>query len=169
MGLSSKIAVSLNGKLTATPDLSTGEVNVAIDVARSFADGVLAGQANRLWADRGQLAASANSDLDLAGALADAFGVAQVFAKVRGLVVVADKLNTNNVVLGAAAANPWVGLLGATHTVTLRPGAALAVVCGDADLPGYLVTAGTGDLLRVANSGAGSVVNYDIAILGCAT
>ena len=31
---------------------------------------------------------------------------------------------------------------------------------------GYAVTAGTGDILKVANSGAGTGVTYDIVIVG---
>ena len=34
---------------------------------------------------------------------------------------------------------------------------------------GWLVTAGTGDLLKIANGGAGSAVDYDIILIGAAT
>jgi len=60
----------------------------------------------------------------------------------------------------------WVTLLGATHTLTLRPGAFVAVGTGAADATGYAVTATTADLLKIANSGAGTSVTYDIHIIG---
>jgi hypothetical protein len=169
MALSSLVTVSLRGKLTGTPDLGSAEANVAAEYTKTFANGALAGQADRIWADTGTLAASANTDLDLAGALTDVFGATVTFARVKAIVVAARDANTNNVVVGAAASNPWIGLLGATHTLTVRPGAFIAMACGSADLTAYAVVAGTGDLLRLANSGAGTSVTYDIAILGTAT
>ncbi|CAM5376651.1 hypothetical protein SCALM49S_02945 [Streptomyces californicus] len=69
-------------------------------------------------------------------------------------------------VVGAASSNPWATLLGATHTLTVRPGGFVAVGTGVADAIGYAVTASTGDLLKIANSGAGSAVTYDIHIIG---
>jgi hypothetical protein len=39
------------------------------------------------------------------------------------------------------------------------------LTAGPADALGYLVTAGTGDVLRITNGGAGAVT-YDIAIVG---
>lgn len=125
-----------------------------------------AGQADRLYAATVTVGASSNTDLDLVGVLLDAFGAAITFVRVKGLYVLAAAANVNNVVLGAAAANPWATLLSATGTVTLRPGAELMVRAGAADATAYAVTAGTGDLFRVANSGAGSSVSCDIGIIG---
>jgi hypothetical protein len=62
--------------------------------------------------------------------------------------------------------NPWVGFLNAAGTVTLKPGAGIVLTADQASATGYPVTAGTGDILRVANSGAGTAVLYDIAIVG---
>ncbi|MGL5908611.1 MAG: hypothetical protein ACRCZP_01335, partial [Phycicoccus sp.] len=87
--------------------------------------------------------------------------------KVKAIVIAAAAGNTNNVVVGGAATNgftSWVGA--ATHTVTVRPGGVLALFTGPADANGYAVVAGTGDLLRVANSGAGTPVSYDLLVIG---
>lgn len=76
--------------------------------------------------------------------------------------------NTNNVIVGGASSNGFVTWVGAaTHTVTVRPGATLALFAGAADAVGYTVTAATGDLLHVANSGSGTTVIYDVIVLGC--
>lgn len=153
-----------------TPDIGTAEpavhrFNRAVDIA--LAAGAGAGQADRFWSDTRTLTASANEDLDLAGAaLLDAFGVAVTFARVKALVVIAAPGNTNNVVVGAAGANPWIGAFNAAGTTTLKPGGAMALFCSSADPVAWPVVAGTGDLLRIANSGAGSSVSYDIAIVG---
>jgi hypothetical protein len=166
MSLRSKLSVVVNATHSSTLDLGAGTVPLALTYAKSLANGTGAGQADKLFHDRRTLAASATEDIDLAGVLADAFGSTITFARVKGLVIAAASGNTNNVIVGAAAANPWTALLGATGTVTLRPDAVFAVLAGEADATGYAVTAGTGDLLKVANSGAGSSVTYDIVIIG---
>ncbi|WP_158719322.1 hypothetical protein [Streptomyces sp. NBRC 110035] len=163
------LAVSAFGELTSALDLGTGKAAQSLSRSMSLASGTGAGKADRIFSDRRTLAASASEDLDLAGVLLDAFGATITFARVKGLVIAAAAGNSNNVVVGAAAATPWATLLGATHTLTLRPGAFLAVGTGAADAIGYAVTASTGDLLKVANSGAGTSVTYDIHIIGSST
>ena len=168
MPLSSRLSVEFGGKLTNTVDLGAAEANLTKRYALTLAAGVLAGQADRIWADTRTVVPATPDDLDLAGSLLDALGGPATFARIKGLVIAAAPGNTNNVVVGAAAANPWVGLLGATHTLTLRPGAVVALMAGTADLTAYPVVAGTGDTLRIANSGAGTNVVYDVAVVGCA-
>lgn len=169
MALTFKGSVVLAGKqLTALTIGGNREANLAKTYAVSLVDGVLAGQADRIWYTTvAALAASATTDHDLAGALTDPLLGTAVFARVKGIVVKAYDANTNNVLVGAAASNPWIGLLGATHQVTLRPGAFFSAFAGQADLVGYPVVAATGDLLRITNGGAGSSVGYDIAVIGC--
>lgn len=167
MALSAKLTVGLAAKQTTTVDFGTPEANLTKNYALSLANGTAAGQADRIFTDTRTLGASANEDLDLAGTLTDAFGTTVTFAKVKAIIIGAASGNTNNVIVGGAATNAFVNWVGAaTHTVTVRPGGVLALLTGSADLNGYGVTAGTGDLLRVTNSGAGTSVTYDIAIVG---
>jgi hypothetical protein len=161
------LAVAAFAEQTTSIDLGTSRAAQSLARSLSLGNGTGAGQADRVFSDRRTLAASATEDLDLAGSLVDAFGATITFARIKGLIVAAAAGNTNNVVVGAASSNPWATLLGATHTLTLRPGAFFAVGTGSADATGYGVTASTGDLLKVANSGAGSSVTYDIHIIGC--
>lgn len=169
MLLGFKGTIGIAGKQTGVLSLGgSREANVAKNYAVSLVDGVLAGQADRIWATTvPALAASGFNDHDLAGTLQDPLLGTASFARVKGLVIAAYAANTNNVVVGAAAANPWIGLLGATHTLTLRPGAVVSVLAGQTDLVAYPVVATTGDLLRITNGGAGSSVGYDIAVIGC--
>ncbi|MEU6222245.1 hypothetical protein [Streptomyces sp. NPDC047042] len=160
------VAVSASGELTSALDLGTGRASQILARRMTLGSGTGAGKADRIWSDRRTLAASATEDLDLAGVLLDAFGAAVTFARIKGLIIAAAAGNTNNVVVGAAASAPWITLLGATHTLTLRPGAFVAVGTGAADAIGYAVTATTADLLKVANSAAGTPVTYDIHIIG---
>ncbi|MET7412516.1 hypothetical protein [Streptomyces rubiginosohelvolus] len=160
------VAVSAFAEQVTAIDLGTSRAPQALSRSMSLASGTGAGKADRVFSDRRTLAASGTEDLDLAGVLVDAFGASITFARIKGLVIAAAAGNTNNVVVGAASSNPWATLLGATHTLTVRPGGFVAVGTGVADATGYAVTASTGDLLKIANSGAGSAVTYDIHIIG---
>ncbi|MFD6415999.1 hypothetical protein [Streptomyces sp. NPDC060194] len=161
------IAVAAFAEQTSAIDLGVSRSPQSLNRQMQLLNGTGAGRADRVFSDRRTLAASATEDLDLAGTLVDAFGAAVTFARIKGLVIAAAAGNTNNVVIGAAATNPWATLLGATHTATIRPGGFLAIGTGVADATGYAVTASTGDLLKVANSAGGTGVTYDIHIIGC--
>lgn len=126
----------------------------------SLGDGTGAGNADRLFSDRRSTAA--NDDLDLAGVLTDAFGATLTFARIKGIMVAAAAANVGNVVIGGGT-NPWITLLTA-GTIVLRPGAVFCAFAGTADATAWGVTAGTGDILRIASSSG--TVEYDIAIVG---
>lgn len=165
MGLSSKLILSIVSELTSVMDLATARVPMDFTKQLTLTSGVGANQADRIFHDTRPLSASANEDLDLAGGVTDALGQTVTFARVKGIIVVAPSANVNNVVVGGAATNTFVGPFGAaTHTAHVRPGGWQAFVAPDAT--GWAVTAGTGDLLRLANSAGGSAVNYDIVIIG---
>lgn len=166
MPLNASLAIGASGTLTSPLDLATASAPVTVRAATVWQNGTGAGKADRMFSDRRQLLASATEDLDLAGVLLDAFGAAITWARIKGLYIRAADSNVNNVIVGAATTNAWSTLLGATGTITLRPGAAIGVTTGAADATAYTVTAATGDLLKVANSGAGTAVSYDIVIIG---
>ncbi len=166
MPLTSDLGVSVSSTQTKAADLSTPADPLAWRRSLHLESGTSAGKADLRFADTRTLAASATEDLDLAGVLVDSFGATLTFARIKGLVIAASSANTNNVVVGGAAANAWAALLGATGTLTLRPGASVALMTGSADSTAYAVTAGTADLLKIANSGAGTSVSYDIVIIG---
>lgn len=164
------IGLTVAGKLSVAGDLGVSPVAALPPYAKLVelinGTGAVAGQADRLFYDQRTLAPSATEDFDLTGVQVDAFGVAITLARIKAIFISAVAANTNNVIVGAASANQWVTLLNATGTVTLRPGATFAAFAGAADAAGYLVTGATGDLLKVANSGAGTSVDYEIVIIG---
>jgi hypothetical protein len=147
-------------------DLQTQQAPINYNGQMVLGTGSGANQGQLVFSDTRTLAASANEDLDLNGAtLVDAFGAALNFTKIRGLIVRADPLNTNNVIVGGAASNGVFTMFGAaTHTVTVRPGGVLALFAPDNTA--YAAVATTADLLRIANGGAGSTVTYDIIVIG---
>ena len=161
----SSVVLSVTGSQSNAIDFTTGVAPLARTYQLQYSTGTGANQADRIWHDQRTIAASGTDDLDLAGVLVDVFGATVTFARIRAIVVQAASGNTNNVVIGAAASNQfatWVGA--ATHTVNVRPGGLFTLAATDAT--SYAVTAGTGDLLRIANSGAGTSVTYDVVLIG---
>jgi hypothetical protein len=109
---------------------------------------------------------STTENLDLAGALTNAFGQTITFTKIKALAIVAAAGNTNDVVVGGASSNGFVSPFGdATDKIKIRPGGMFLITAPDAT--GFAVTAGTGDILLVANVG-GTPVTYDVVIAGVA-
>lgn len=171
MGLLSKLELAVTADLSRVAGLAEGRVPLKKVYQAVLNNGTGAGNADLVYHAQRTLAASATEDIDLAGVLADLLpGPVLTFVKIKGLIVAAlgtsSTPNTNNVIVGAAATNTWATLLNATGTVTLRPGAVFTAFAGQTDATAYAVTAGTGDLLKVANSAGSSSVTYDIIVIG---
>ncbi len=164
MALDTRMKLTLASTLTSALDLQprTAPLNIAKSIALTNGTGV--NQADRVWADQRQVAASATDSIDLAGSLTDAFGAALTFARIKLLVVTAAAGNTNNVVVTRPASNGVPLFSAAGDACPVRPGGLFAWACSDAT--GVAVTAGTGDLLDFVNSGAGSTVTYDVVVIG---
>lgn len=168
MALSATIKAMLTAVQTVSGDLGSGDFRLNMSMLQSFVDGVAAGQVNRMFSDSRTLSASASENLDLAGGgLVDAFGAALTFARVKLIFVKAAAGNTNNVVLSRPASNGVPFLDAAADAHSIAPGGGILLFRPDAT--GWVVTAGTGDLITLANSAGGTSVSYDIAILGGAT
>lgn len=164
MALTTTIETRINAYQSSSSGLSPTEAKHGLNYAKSLTSGIATGQADVAWGKTATLAASANEDLDLAGTLSAALGGSAVFAKVKAIQVYADEGNTNNVVVGGAAATQFVGGFGAaTHTFAVPPGGTFMVA---APAAGWAVAAGSTDFLRIANSGAGTSVTYKILVIG---
>ena len=166
MALTTEFSLSVVADLSKTVDLANPTQALRYSKKVTLGSGTGAGNADLLWNDTRTINASSNDDLDLVGSLTDALGTTFSPVRIKGLVVSAAAANSNNVVLGAAAATQWAALLGTTGTVQVRPGATFAVFAGVADTTGYVCAAGSTDLFRVANGGAGTSVTYDIIVVG---
>lgn len=165
MGLTSRISLQVSAVLQAALDLETPGSDLTYRKILDLADGSGLNQANKKWSDQRTLALSANEDLDLSGVLVNALGVAITFTRIVAVIIVAAAGNANTVKVKPAAVNGFVTPFNAaTDTVVIRPGGLLVLVAPDAT--GYVVTAATGDLLNIANGGAGTSVTYDIILIG---
>ena len=155
---------------TGTGDFGPAALNVTIENNQAWADGVGAGQANLLFTDERTVASGASDTIDLAGVLQDALGATIAGVELVGLMIVnapknvAAPANTTNLTVGAGS-NPLVGWLGGTTPTVgpIRPGGVLERF--ETDAAGMCpITAGTGDILTIANS-AGAAATYQIVIL----
>jgi hypothetical protein len=130
----------------------------------ALANGTGSGQANLLFADQRTIAASSSENLDLAGVLTDPFGNTLTFAAIKVIRICASSANTNNVLVGGAASNTFLGMFDdATDIIRVKPGGCFLWI---APQTGATVTASTGDILKIANSSSGTGVTYDVTILG---
>lgn len=164
MSLTTTVKASVSASYTATRQLGTPSYSPGVAFSKSLTPGTATGQNDLLFDDKRTIALSSSENLDLNGVLLDAFGNTLTFVHVKGICVVADTGNTNDVVVGGAASNTFIGPFGAaTHTVAVKPGETLLVTNAAA---GWVVTPATADLLKIANSGAGTSVLYSIMIWG---
>lgn len=164
-GLSASINLAVGGVYSKTTDLLTNQAAIAFPQHKNdFTFGTGASQVDLMFTDTRTVAASTTEDLDVAaGGLTDAFGTTFTLAELKVLIVCAASTNTNNVVLGGDA-NSVPFLSAAATTISIKPGGCFSFT--DPSAGGIAVTAGTGDIIQVANSGAGTTVTYDIIVMG---
>lgn len=166
MGTDARVYAAIHVRHSGSPDFGTSTyIHEGTELlADQLLTGTGDGQADVVFVDQRTISASSSEELDLAGSLTDPLGGSAVFAEVAAIEVRAAAGNTNNVVVGGAASNAFVGPFGAAdNTIAVPPGGVLVLYHPGG---GWAVTAGTGDLLQVANSGSGSTVTYDIVIVG---
>jgi hypothetical protein len=163
-GVTATLEVSVQAQLDGTADIGTPTINSsALRVLKFIPGNDTVGKADVMWSDSRTLTASSSENLDLTGSLTGMLGGTVAMAEVCAIYVEAASTNTNSVVIGGAASNGFLGPFGgATHTLSLAPGEFTLLSSQN----GWAVTAGTGDLLKVANSGAGTSVTYNIIIIG---
>jgi len=158
--------ISLNIQATINNPKAQQSVQAVLNIASAaqLQSGTGANQADRLWADTRTIAISGTDPLDLAGTLVDAVGTTLSLLRVKLLYLKAAAGNTNNLIVGNGT-NPFINWVGAAaHTVTVRPGGIFLLYAPDATA--YAVTAATGDIWQIANSGVGPSVTYDVVVIG---
>ena len=165
LAATAKILLQLVG--TNPLDLVTPQANHDITTQVDYTTGAGANQANEVFSDTRTLADNTSESLDLAGSLTNPFGVTVAFARVK-LIYIKNKSSTQVLSIGGAASNQFVNWVAdSSDIIKLRPGGVLLLIAPDAT--GYAVTAGTGDLLKIANGNAGQSTDYDIILVGALT
>lgn len=164
MPLDARLLVDLTATLTSALDLTTVQSPLSFKRQFTLTDGTGLNQANRLWSDERTISASATDSLDLAGVLTDPFGATLTFARIKGLLIAANSANTNNVNVTRPASNGVPLFLAAGDGISVPPGGLFTWFAPTA--AGVVVTAATGDLIDMVNSGAGTSVTYQVVVIG---
>lgn len=154
--------VLLKGRQIKSLDLEDVKKDIEQDWEQSFGPGTGAGLVDKEFDDERTLGDGSSENLDLSGSLVDAFGAAILFAKIKVLAI-KNKSTTQTLSVGGAASLGFIAWVGdPTDVIKIGPGAFALLIC---DPAGVAVTAGTADLLKIANS-AGATCIYDIFIAG---
>lgn len=164
MTATSIISIKSAAEVNTVHDLGVASFTASLNAGFNFTNGTGAGKIQAVYSDRRTLAASATDSLDLSDTLTDKFNTVIAFTSVKGIMLKADAANVDPLMIGGAGAsgfNSW--LSGAGDAVKVMPGGCLVLIAPDAT--GYPVTAGSGDLLEVVNTG-GSEMNYELVIIG---
>jgi hypothetical protein len=159
-GVAATIDLHITAKQTGVADLGTPGILVDLSKSMSFTPGTAAvGQADILLEKTYTLAASSNTNIDVAGAINDALGTVIAAAEIVAAYFEADPANVNDVQVRRPATN-GVPLFSAG--IDLGP--------GDFSMRTYrngiAVVAATGDLINIANSGAGTSVTVKVVLIG---
>lgn len=169
MPLETTIKATLRARQTGTNDFGTPIFTPEIAAFLELANGTGVSQADLIFVDERSVASATNDDIDLAGVLANPLGGTLSFVEIVALIVInapkSGAANTTNLTIGGGT-NPFIGFLGGTTPTIgpIRPRGFVYLGC-PADVGIGAVTAGTGDILRIANS-SGAAATYQIGIVG---
>lgn len=164
MALDTRIALSVKAALTSTSlDLVRPDALLSYSSLFTLLTGTSTNQADKIYSDTQTLNASSNINWDLAGGWSDALGSTLTFVKLKALIIKARETNVNNVRITRPATLGVPLFLAASDGIDIQPGGMFMYLAPGA---GITVTAATGDLINVANSGAGTAVVYDLIVIG---
>jgi hypothetical protein len=171
MTLQATVRFGVNGLNAAAGQLGTKSQLIALASNLDFTDGSGAGQANKIYvrgsAGTGTQAQSVNTDIDLSGSLTDDLGNSVVFTQIKAIIVAVPATNPGTLTVGPAASNGFTGpFSGTTPAIVLPATEAARFAVARYGATGWTVTAGTGDLLRIASAATAGTYLYDLVIIG---
>ena len=163
--LNTQFRAGFGAELVSAKDNGAARFPLQLPGATTIPTGTANGQADTLFDDDRSLAAGASESLDLAGGvLTGPLGDALTFADIVGIYIRADATNQGNLLVGGAAANAFSAMFGdATDKIILPPGAEFMITNPTS---GYVVTPGTGDLLKIENADGVNAAGYRITLIG---
>lgn len=164
MSLISKLEVKFSAIQQSSNDFGGPDFEPVLRRIIDFVDGTGLAQADILFMDSRTVASATNDDVDLAGALSNAFGATFTAAEIVGIIVDSDVGNTTVLTLGVAGTNPWTTMFAATGDgIKVFPGGIFLNFARDASGMGA-VGAGASDVLRIGNA-SGASATYRLAVL----
>jgi hypothetical protein len=171
MTVSAKLSAVFEASQVGTNDYGGPNFSAVMQDVLQLSNGGGAGQANILFMDERTVASAANDDLDLNGtALQTVYGANIAATSIVAVLIVnaprlaSDPVNTTSLTIGGGTSPVTTFMGGTTPTFgPIRPGGFLFFGCDAVGGVGA-ITAGTADILRIANS-AGASAKYQIALL----
>lgn len=161
-GVSATVSAELRATLRGAADFGRPKAPVSLSHVLTLLEGTATVlQADIMYADERVLTASESFDLDLSGAITDAFGATIAMAEVVAIYLENDIGSIEHVRFFGSSSNAFQGPLSAGAKLELKPGGAQLFT----GKQGWTVTAGSGDKLAVANQGVGAAT-YRIGIVG---
>lgn len=182
-----KADISISAALRAQRDVTglkpiTNNSTVSHDT--SFTTGAAVAQgADQVYCALRTIAASSSENVDLSGTLTNLVNEASAaFARIKCVMVklLSKKDDSTNgtacssITVGGAASNAWTGFFADSSDKITIPGGSTTVkggcfaICRE-DATGWTVTAGTGDILKVANDDATYTAAYYLVVVGSAS
>jgi hypothetical protein len=161
MALTTSVSIDITAGYVLALDLVSKRADLKKTVPLSLDSGTGLGQADVIFSDTRSTAGTDSLDM-VGGGLLDNLGNVWAPARIKAILVVAAAANPGNVLLRRPAANGVPFFTAAADEVPIHPGGAVLIWAPSA--AGYVVTAGTADLIDLAAS-AGTVT-YDIYIIG---
>ena len=160
--LASNLDLTLRGTYANVLDLLTASANFSVGKSDEMSNGTGAVDTSDLLFTDTRTLATTSESLDLAGGLTDSFGNALTFARVKCLLI-HNKSTTvgQTVTIGGAASNQFLLFADATDKYVLGPNGIF--LFWEPSAAGKVVTASTGDLLKIETSAS---ISYDIVIIG---
>ena len=162
-----EVTVAASGAMTgSSTETQNNTGNITSRGRRlKYTVGTGAGAVNLIWSDTRSVATATNDDIDLnGGGLTNAVGEAVAFAAIKMMLIEAAEANTANIVVQPEPTNGWDTWVGDTSdAVIVQPGEMFLKASPSA--AGYVVTATTGDLLRI-NHGDAATQSYTITLFG---
>jgi len=146
-------------------DFADTEFQDAQQWLQTFDFGTASEEVNQLYVGDRTVASGANDDIDLSGSLTNFVGETVTFSRIKLILIYNPSTLAGEILtLGGGGSNSWIAPFGASSTFkdSVYPS---GLWLRTAPLDGFLVTAGSADILRVHNSGTLSVT-YPIIIAG---
>jgi hypothetical protein len=167
--LDSKIQLTVTETLSKTFGLSSDVKAIPkLSPTNNMDNGVLADQADLVYSKSGVLAASGNDQLDLNGSLVDEIGNSVDFAKIKGMFLVNTSDSDAELEIGGgtdgAGTNAFSTWLTNGATSVKVPWKAFHALT--APKAGFVVTAGSGDILRIENKSSSNGATYELILVG---
>ncbi len=162
MSFTGKVQALIQWALTGGSGVTAASASSSMpDFLTNFTNGTGDGKAQGVYTLSGSISASANSDIDVAGALSNALGTTVAAAKIKAIAI-RNKATTTGYTLriGGSASAAITTIMGGTSPYIVLGPKGWIVLNNPFD--GYAVTATTADILRLTASGGD--VTYDLAI-----